>query len=260
MKLHHDTFGPESGLPVLLVHGLYGQGRNLGAQARRLAENRRVITVDLRNHGDSPHDADASYAALAGDLAEMIEGLGGRVDLVGHSMGGKAAMVLALTHPDMVRRLAIMDISPVAYDHDQTRFVDAMQGLDLTQVTRRSQANAMLADIVRDNGTRAFLLQNLDLKSDPHGWRLNLDALRQYMPQIVGWPDGLPTASFGGKTLALRGALSDYVTETGENALREYFPQARIVTLKNTGHWLHAEQPEAVAETLVAFFGDGNGD
>lgn len=260
MKLHHDTFGPESGLPVLLVHGLYGQGRNLGAQARRLAESRRVVTVDLRNHGDSPHDADASYGALAGDLAQMITDLGGRVDLVGHSMGGKAAMVLTLTHPEMVRRLAIMDIAPVAYDHDQTRFVDAMQGLDLTQVTRRSQANAMLADVVRDNGTRAFLLQNLDLKSDPHGWRLNLDALRQYMPQIVGWPDGLPKAGFGGKTLALRGALSDYVTEAGEDALREYFPQVRIVTLKNTGHWLHAEQPEAVAETLVAFFGDGSGD
>lgn len=260
MKLHHDTFGPESGLPVLLVHGLYGQGRNLGAQARRLAESRRVVTVDLRNHGDSPHDADASYGALAGDLAQMITDLGGRVDLVGHSMGGKAAMVLALTHPEMVRRLAIMDIAPVAYDHDQTRFVDAMQGLDLTQVTRRSQANAMLADVVRDNGTRAFLLQNLDLKSDPHGWRLNLDALRQYTPQIVGWPDGLPKAGFGGKTLALRGALSDYVTEAGEDALREFFPQVRIVTLKNTGHWLHAEQPEAVAETLVAFFGDGSGD
>lgn len=260
MELHHDTFGPEDGLPVLLVHGLYGQGRNLGAQARRLAQNRRVITVDLRNHGDSPHDPDASYAALAGDLAQMITDLGGRVDLVGHSMGGKAAMVLALTRPQMVQRLAIMDIAPIAYDHDQTRFVDAMQGLDLSQITRRSQADALLADAVRDAGTRAFLLQNLDLKADPKVWRLNLDALRQGMPQIVGWPDDIPAGSFGGKVIALRGALSDYVTDAGEDALRRYFPQVRIVTLKNTGHWLHAEQPEAVADTLVAFLGDGSGD
>ncbi|MDN5568614.1 MAG: alpha/beta fold hydrolase [Paracoccus sp. (in: a-proteobacteria)] len=260
MKLHHDISGPEDGLPVLLVHGLYGQGRNLGAQARRLAENRRVITVDLRNHGDSPHDADASYAALAGDLAQMIDGLGGRVDLVGHSMGGKAAMMLALTHPQMVRRLAILDIAPIAYDHDQTRFVDAMQGLDLSQVTRRSQADARLADAVRDAGTRAFLLQNLDLKADPKAWRLNLDALRQGMPQIVGWPGDVPADSFGGKVMALRGALSDYVTQAGEDALRHYFPQVRIVTLKNASHWLHADAPEAVAETLVAFLGDGSGD
>ena len=204
MKLHHDIIGPEGGLPVLLVHGLYGQGRNLGAQARRLAATRRVVTVDLRNHGDSPHDPDASYAALAGDLAELIEDLGRRVDLVGHSMGGKAAMMLALSHPQTVRRQAIMDIAPIAYGHDQTRYIDAMQGLDLSQIDRRSQADAALAESVPEAGTRAFLLQNLDLKSDPRGWKLNLNALREDMPQIVGWPDDLPAGGFTGKVMALR--------------------------------------------------------
>ena len=257
MKLHHDITGPESGLPVLLVHGLYGQGRNLGVQARRLADTRRVVTVDLRNHGDSPHDPDASYAALAGDLAELIADLGGRVDLVGHSMGGKAGIMLALTHPQMVRRLVIMDIAPIAYGHDQTRYIDAMEGLDLTRIDRRSQADTALAESVPEAGTRAFLLQNLDLKSDPHAWRLNLKALRDGMGQIIGWPDDLPAGNFDGKVMALRGARSDYVTEAGEEALRHHFPQVRVVTLKNASHWLHADAPEAVSETLAGFLGDG---
>ena len=244
MKLNHTIAGPEGALPVLLVHGLYGQGRNLGAQARRLAQTRRVVTVDLRNHGDSPQDMDADYAALAGDL-------------VGHSMGGKAAMVLALTQPGLVRRLVIMDIAPIAYDHDQTRYIDAMEALDLSAITRRSQADAAMAADVPEPGVRAFLLQNLDLKATPPAWKLNLPALRAAMPQIVGWPDDLPQGSFPGKVMALRGARSDYVADAGEAALRAHFPQVRIVTLKDAGHWLHADAPEAVAETLVSFLGDG---
>ncbi|MGZ3217355.1 alpha/beta fold hydrolase [Paracoccus sp. T5] len=260
MKLNHTIIGPDEGLPILLVHGLYGQGRNLGAQARRLAETRPVATVDLRNHGDSPHDADVGYPALAADLEEVIRDLGGRVDLVGHSMGGKAAMALALTHPDLVRRLVVMDIAPLAYDHDQTRYVDAMQALDLQAVSRRSQADRQMAARVEDPRIRAFLLQNLDLKAEPPVWKLNLSALRAGMPQIVGWPDGMPAETFKGKVLALRGETSDYVDAKGERALRQYFPQVKVVTLKGTGHWLHAEEPEAVAETLAAFLGEGQGD
>ncbi|RJL05683.1 alpha/beta fold hydrolase [Paracoccus aestuarii] len=256
MKLHHIQTGPQDGLPILLVHGLYGQGRNLGAQARRLSQTRRVVTVDLRNHGDSPHDDRADYRALADDLGGLIDDLGGRVDLVGHSMGGKAAMALALTRPQAVRRLVVMDIAPIAYAHDQTRYIDAMEALDTTAITRRSQADAALADAVPDAGTRAFLLQNLDLKADPPVWRLNLGALRAAMPAIVGWPDDLPQGTFDGPVMALRGARSDYVGPDGEAALRAVFPQARIVTLKDAGHWLHADAPEAVAETLAAFLGE----
>ncbi|MBU2958403.1 alpha/beta fold hydrolase [Paracoccus sp. 1_MG-2023] len=260
MKLNHTISGPQDGLPVLLVHGLYGQGRNLGAQARKLAETRPVITVDLRNHGESPHDPDASYAALAGDLAALIGDLGGRVDLVGHSMGGKAAMLLALTHPELVRRLAVLDIAPIAYGHDQTRFVDAMEALQIATMTRRAEADRALAEHVPERGVRAFLLQNLDLKAQPVAWRLNLSALREYMPQIVGWPEDAPKGSFAGKVLEIRGELSDYVTEAGEAALRAHFPQARTVTIKGAGHWLHADAADAVGDTLAAFLGDGKGD
>lgn len=253
MKLNHTLSGPEGGLPVLLVHGLFGQGRNLGAQARRLAQTRRVATVDLRNHGDSPHDARADYPALAEDLAELIADLGGRVDLVGHSMGGKAAMLLALTRPALVRRLVVMDIAPLPYRHDQAVHIDAMESLELAGLERRSQADATLAGRVPDAGVRAFLLQNLDLKARPPTWRLNLTALRAAMPQIVGWPEDAPKARFDGPVMALRGARSDYVDAAGEAALRAHFPQVRIVTLKDAGHWLHADAPEAVAETLAAF-------
>lgn len=257
MKLNHTTVGSGPGLPVLLVHGLFGQGRNLGALARRLAERRRVVTLDMRNHGDSPHDPDHSYEALAGDLVELIDALGGCADLAGHSMGGKASMVLALTRPAMVRKLAVMDIAPVAYGHAQTALIDAMESLDLSQLDRRSAADAALAARIAEPGVRAFLLQSLDLKASPPRWRFNLAALRDQMDRLVGWPEHLPPASFAGPVLELAGDASDYVTEAGEAALRRYFPQASVLRVKGAGHWLHADAPETVAGALVSFLGEG---
>lgn len=257
MKLNYTISGPDQGLPLLIVHGLFGQGRNLGAIARRLADKRRVILVDQRNHGDSPHDPDHSYAAMAGDLAEVIKANGGQADVAGHSMGGKAAMVLALTQPELLRKLVVMDIAPVTYQHSQNHLIDAMEALDLTDLNRRSEADKRLAEHIPEAGLRAFLLQSLDLKADPASWQLNLPVLREYMGQAVGWPDGLPKASFDGPTLFMNGADSDYVDDTGEAAIREYFPQARLVRIKNAGHWMHADAPEAVAETLAAFTGEG---
>ena len=257
MRLNHSITGTDDGLPVLMVHGLFGQGRNLGALARRLAEGRRVVTVDMRNHGDSFHDPDHGYPALAGDLADAIADLGGRADLVGHSMGGKAAMVLALTHPGMVRKLAVLDIAPLAYGHSQNHLIDAMASLDLSAIDRRSAADAALAGRIEDPGVRAFLLQSLDLKADPKAWRLNLPVLRDQMDRLVGWPDDLPRAAFDGPVLEIAGERSDYVTDAGQAALRAHFPQARIVRVKGAGHWLHADAPETVAEILVSFLGRG---
>lgn len=257
MKLNYSISGPENGLPLLIVHGLFGQGRNLGAIARRLAEKRRIILVDQRNHGDSPHDADHSYAAMAGDLAEVIAANGGKADVAGHSMGGKAAMVLALTQPDLLRKLVVMDIAPITYQHSQSHLIDAMEAMDLNGLTRRSEADKRLAEHIPEAGLRAFLLQSLDLKSDPARWQLNLPVLRDYMGQAVGWPDDLPKGTFDGPALFMNGSDSDYVEEAGETAIRDYFPQARLVRIKNAGHWMHADAPEAVAETLAAFMGEG---
>ncbi|MFN4157356.1 MAG: alpha/beta fold hydrolase [Gemmobacter sp.] len=250
-------FGPdtETGLPqVLIVHGLYGSARNWGAIARRLADaGRAVVTVDLRNHGGSPWWPTHSYADMAGDLAGVIAAAGAPMDVVGHSMGGKAAMMLALTRPDLVRRLVVADIAPVAYAHDQTRHIDAMRGLDLTGLDSRAEADRRLAASTPDAGLRAFLLQSLDLKAVPPRWRLNLDVLAREMGQIVGWPD--VAGRFEGPALFLTGAESDYVRPEHRPAIKALFPAARFAKIAGAGHWLHAERPREFTETLRVFLG-----
>jgi pimeloyl-ACP methyl ester carboxylesterase len=240
--------------PVLLAHGLFGSGKNLGGLARRLAETRRVISVEMRNHGDSFHDPDHSYPALANDLAQVIAANGGRADVLGHSMGGKTAMMLALTRPELVRKLVVMDIAPYAYGHTQTALIDAMEGMDLTGLRLRSEADARLAATIDEPGVRAFLLQSLDLKSDPPRWKYNLTALRDQMPLLIGWPDA-PKGTYDGPTLFLAGAESDYCREPQLEAIRAYFPQAKMRYFAGAGHWLHADRPTEVAEAVAAFLG-----
>ncbi|WP_299839216.1 alpha/beta fold hydrolase [uncultured Paracoccus sp.] len=246
--------GEGPGTPVLLVHGLFGQGRNLGGIARRLAQGRRVVSVDMRNHGDSFHDEDHSYPALADDLAKVIDAHGGRMDVVGHSMGGKASMMLALTRPEMVERLAVLDIAPVAYPHSQSVYIDQMEALDLTGLDRRSEADKRLAEILHAPSLRAFFLQSLDLKSQPARWTLNLKVLREEMDRLVGWPaDAVTAGRFTGPALFIAGADSDYVDAAGEAEIQRLFPQAQIRRIEGAGHWLHAEKPEETAEAVAGF-------
>lgn len=246
------TFGEHSGVPVLIVHGLFGSGRNWGVIARRLAETRPVIAVDMRNHGDSPRFATQSYADMAGDLAQVIAAHGGRADVLGHSMGGKAGMVLALTHPDRVRRLIVADIAPTAYGHSQSHHITAMRALDLTGLRARSEADRRLSASIPDASLRAFFLQSLDLKSDPPRWKLNLDVLEAEMPKIVGWPE--ITGRYDGPALFLSGALSDYVRPEHRATISALFPRARLARIPGAGHWLHADKPrefEAAIQTWL---------
>ena len=205
--LAYTTTGDGPGTPLLIAHGLYGSGRNWGVIARRLSDTRPVITVDMRNHGSSFWDDDNSYAALAGDLAQVIDHVGKPMDVLGHSMGGKAAMVLALTRPDLVNRLIVADIAPVAYAHSQNHLIDAMRALDLSGLAARSEADKRLAQSIEDPQVRAFLLQSLDLKATPPAWRLNLDALERQMDLITGWPDMSARAPFDGPALFLAGRV-----------------------------------------------------
>lgn len=239
--------GPLS--PLLIVHGLYGSARNWGVIAKRLSEDRQVIAVDMRNHGQSPWSDDHSYSALADDLAEVIAAHGGQMDVVGHSMGGKAAMVLALHHGTMVNRLVVVDIAPVIYGHTQVQFIHAMRGVDLSGIDRRSQADAALRDTVEDAGTRAFLLQSLDVAEKR--WRLNLDALEAEMPKIVSFP--AMSEQFDGPTLFLSGANSDYVKPDHRPAIKALFPKARFARIPGAGHWLHAEKPREFEASIKAF-------
>jgi pimeloyl-ACP methyl ester carboxylesterase len=237
--------------PLLIAHGLFGSARNWGAVARRLSERRAVIAVDMRNHGESLRDPDHSYAAMASDLAEVIAAHGGAADVLGHSMGGKAAMVLALTEPERVGRLVVADIAPVAYGHSQAEYVEAMQATDLAGVTRRSQADPRLAEHVEEKALRAFFLQSLAIDERGASWRLNLEVLADQMPAIMGFPD-VP-GRFDGPALFLTGGASDYVDAAHWPAITERFPQAERETIGGAGHWLHAEAPREVAEAVAAF-------
>lgn len=250
--IRHPAAQPDGSLPLVIAHGLYGSGRNWGVIARRLADRRDVVAVDMRNHANSPWFPSHSYPEMAADLAGVIESLGGRADLLGHSMGGKAAMVLALTEGALLRRLVVADVAPVAYAHDQTQHIHAMRALDLTGLTSRGEADRRLAAQVADAGLRAFFLQSLDLKAEggPR-WRLNLDVLEAEMAKIVGWPQ--ITGRFDGPALFLTGAESHYVRPEYREAIRGYFPHARFARLPGAGHWLHADRPREFEEAVRVF-------
>lgn len=235
--------------PLLVVHGLFGAARNWAALSKRFAQKRTVIAVDLRNHGESPWAESHSYQDLADDLAETILQHGGQMDVLGHSMGGKAAMVLALTAPQTVSRLIVGDIAPVTYNHSQSQYITAMRALDLTPLTRRSEADRAFG--VSDPALRAFLLQSLDFTQKPPQWRLNIDVLERYMDQILSFPP--LTTRFEGKTLFLSGKSSDYVTSDGKAAAKALFPNAAFSALKEAGHWLHVDAPAAFIATTETF-------
>ncbi len=236
-------------VPVLIVHGLFGSARNWGVIAKRLGETRRVLTVDMRYHGTSVRASSQTYADMAGDLARVIDSAGGMADVIGHSMGGKAAMMLALTRPALLRRLVVADIAPVAYSHSQSHLIDAMEALDLAAISTRSEADAALARHVDDPGVRAFLLQSLAVRDKT--WLLNLSALRGDMGAIIGWPD--PAGQFDGPTLFLTGAESDYVRPEHRAVIKPYFPAARFAKIPGAGHWLHAEKPREFEAAVRAF-------
>lgn len=243
------TGTPSEKPPLLIAHGLFGSARNWGAIARNLSADRQVLTVDMRNHGNSQWFDSHGYADMANDLAEVISAHGGRADVMGHSMGGKAAMALALTQPDRLRRLIVADIAPVSYQRTQTPFIDAMRKLDLSQIERRSDADRLLAKDIADAGVRAFLLQSLDLKEKR--WRLNLDVLEAEMPAIMGFPD--LQGPFQGPTLFLVGGNSDYILPEYRPRIKALFPQARFARIPGVGHWLHAEKPREFEATARAF-------
>lgn len=245
-QILHD--GPD-GTPLLIAHGLFGSGRNWGVIAKRLSDRGPVIAVDMRNHGESPWMPTNSYADMAGDLADVIASLGQPVDMLGHSMGGKAAMILALTRPDLVRRLVVADIAPVAYSHTQQGMIDAMRAVDLSGVEKRSDADAQLAKAVEDQGVRAFLLQSLDVREKR--WRLNLDVLSAEMAKIIGFPE--VSDVFEGPTLFLSGGLSDYVLPEYRAQIRLTFPNAKFAKIPGAGHWLHAEKPREFEAAVRAW-------
>lgn len=243
------------GTPVLILHGLFGSAQNWGRVAKRLAATHRVIAADLRNHGASPHAAPMDYPAMAADVAALIEArAGGRAAVIGHSMGGKVAMWLALTRPTLVERLVVVDVAPVAYRPTLQAYAAAMRALPLRPGMRRAEADAGLAPTVADPGERAFLLQNLRFGPDAHPeWRLNLTAIEAAVPTISAFPEPPEGARHDGPVLIVAGERSGYVRAEHHARILGLFPRTAFVVVPGAGHWVHAEAPEPFLRAVEPF-------
>ena len=256
MDLHATPVG--TGTPrVAYLHGLLGQGKNLATIAKAVSATDPGLLYDLPNHGRSPWTNSFGYAEWADIVADDLRRrlpAGTPITVMGHSMGGKTAMALALRYPDLVRGLVVADIAPDDSSHGYgfQRLITALQDLPLRQVGSRQDADALLAMSVKDAGVRSFLLQNLHRAPDGWRWLPHLDLLARALPQISGWPSGL-RGTYQGPVLWVRGGESGYVTDEHAPAMRALFPRTRLVTIKGAGHWVHADQPEAVSATLDAF-------
>ena len=246
-----DYMGPKELSTLVISHGLYGSARNWEFIAKKLSKSRRVIVVDHRNHGVSPWFETNSYEDMAGDLAEIVKFIGAPCDIVGHSMGGKVAMALALTYPNLVKRLCVADIAPVSYEHDQLQFIKAMQAVDLSKIKTRADVKRQLLLRVEDEQVASFLAQSVDIKVKR--WRLNLDTLEMEMSKILSFPK--ICATFQEATLFLSGGQSRYVTSDMRELIKTFFPSSVFVKIPCAGHWLHADRPRAFVEVLKVFFG-----
>ncbi len=248
---HHDI---GSGPPLVILHGLFGSKRNWASVARALADHRRVITVDLRNHGESPWDDRHDYPALADDVAKLIEEVaGGPAAVIGHSMGGKAAMVLALSRPDLVERLVVVDIAPAASTATSIEMLRAMRAVPLAACSRRADVEAALAATVKAPALRSFLVQSI--RTGPNGlsWGINLAVLERQFQEILGFPEVPTGVRYTGPVLFLSGGRSEYVRPEHHATIAGLFPASSIEVIADAGHWIHAEAPDLFRQKTEAF-------
>ncbi|PIW25863.1 MAG: alpha/beta hydrolase [Rhodospirillales bacterium CG15_BIG_FIL_POST_REV_8_21_14_020_66_15] len=245
-----------AGRPLLILHGLFGSKRNWGAIAKVLSAHRRVLSLDLRNHGESPWDPVMTYPALAADVAHFIHAHGlGCPDVIGHSMGGKTAMTLALAHPELVRALCVVDIAPAPSPGTFIHYVEALRAMDLSHIVSRKDADALLAAAEKNPGIRAFLLQNLESGSGGYAWRVNLEALSAAMENLLDFAAPSPGRSYKGPTLFLAGGASNYIGPHHHGEIERLFPAARVEVLPGVGHWAHAEAPNLFLKHVTDFLG-----
>lgn len=258
LELNIRTYGEPGRHAIVLLHGLFGSSTNWGTVARHLGGDYHVLVADLRNHGQSPHDPDCSYKAMTNDVLGLLDAQGmASAILIGHSMGGKVAMHLALNHPDRVDGLVVVDMSPVSYSHNFQDVVDAFRAVDLHAVRNRSDADTQMAPFITLQGVRAFLLQNLAKRPEGWGWRINLDALAAAQDEITGFPSQAEDAVFERPVSFIYGELSDYVTPAYEPEIRRLFPAATLCPVGRAGHWVYAEQPQGFLACLGAYLGRG---
>jgi len=256
MKLHFNDYGDgdQDGAAIIILHGLFGSGRNWASFAKHFSATHRVLTVDLRNHGSSPWDDAMSYPVMAEDVLELIaaESLVKPV-LLGHSMGGKVAMTAALSQPDLLAGLILADIAPVTYSHSHAGLVALMQALDIAHYSRRSEADADLAKSIDDPTLRGFLLHNLLFEEGAPRWQINLDAIPPSMPGLMKFPFALGSCQFTGPVMLIGGGESDFVLPEHHDAVRAFFPSVDIQMIEGAGHWVHAQKPAEFGRHVLDF-------
>lgn len=252
MELFYNRYGREEP-PLLILHGLLGANGNWHTLSRTaFREVATVYAVDQRNHGRSPHVDRIDYPSMAADVNDFVgQHQLARTHLLGHSMGGKTAMKTALTYPEVVDRLIVVDMAPRAYSPRHTDLLDALARIDPTDYEDRDEIDAALAADVPSWDIRQFLLKNLDYDGDQYRWKMNLDAIRRHYDDINAAVRG--DQPFEGPALFVRGERSNYVTEEDLPSIRELFPSAEIVTMDGAGHWVHVDAPEALAEVVTDF-------
>lgn len=253
VKLASRAYG--EGPPLVVLHGLFGSGRNWHTIARELAKTHRVHAVDLRNHGRSPWAEPMTYSEMIDDLRLFLDEHGlERASILGHSLGGKTAMLFALLYGQMVESLVVVDIAPVRYGHTYLAHVEAMQAVRLGDCADRRQVERELARGVEDATLRTFLMQNLVSRKGCYAWRVNLEAIGASLQDLSGFPD-VEGLDYGGRTLFVSGDRSDYVKPDHEYEVRELFPWAEFEVIPDAGHRVHADQPGPFLERVAAFLG-----
>lgn len=254
VALAHKIYG-EGGKPLVVLHGFLGMGDNWASHARTWADmGFEVHLVDLRNHGRSPHTASHSYPEMVEDVVAYAEAKFGQVPVawLGHSMGGKVVMELAVRYPSLVERMVVVDIAPRAYPPHHQQILEAMRGLPLAQLGSRTEADRALEVSLKEWGIRQFLLKNLEWNDDKQlAWKCNLPVLESSMERI-GKPLG-PLDHFVGAVLFVRGLASNYIRDEDWPGILGHFPAAQLESIAGAGHWVHAEKPQAFQEVVNSF-------
>ena len=251
LALSFQSFGDSQKPPLIILHGFFASARNWRSIAKRLSEQFCVYVLDQRNHGDSPHSDVMDYPAMAQDLLYFLDQnhlL--RVNILGHSMGGKVAMWFALHNPQRLLKLIIVDIAPKTYTHSFNATIDALKQIPLDQISMRKEADNYLQETIQESSFRQFLLQNLVLKKGHYHWRINLSVFHRCSKNIVAFPKIDSNRQWSQRALFIGGEKSTYIDN---QAILKVFPNAVIDEIEKAGHWLHAEQPDVFCERVLGF-------
>ena len=250
--LHHQQFG-ESGQPLIAIHGLFGSLENLGMITRQLAADYRVYAVDLPNHGGSLHTNDMTIASMADRVSQWMAAMGiDSAHFLGHSLGGKVCMEIALTFPSIVKSLIVADIAPVSYPSRHDNVFKGLRAVDIGAITSRSQADQQMQAHITGAATRLFLLKNLAKVNGCWRWRINLDAIETHYPALLA-ENTRGEAPYQNPVLFIKGQHSDYLLPAYRDQILERFPNAVVREIQQTGHWLHAEKPDAFVRIVKRF-------